>query len=142
SLYPAANSTPSKYDGWFRRGLVLLVLVAACLLFSNLGYPLVEPDEGRYAEIGRQMLRSGDWIVPTLNQEPYYDKPPLLYWLVAGSLHFFGVHTWSARLVPALSAFLTILATYFFGKQTVGTRAGFLAALALSLMAGFVECGR
>ena len=142
TMFPARRALTCKYDGWFWLSLFLLALIAGSLLFPNLGYALVEPDEGRYAEIGREMLRSGNWIVPTLNQEPYYDKPPLLYWFVAASLHVFGVHEWAARLVPALAAFLTVLATFFFAKRWLGTRAGFLSALALSLTAVFIQCGR
>src|SRR5579884_3561732 len=141
TLFPAADPAP-PLDRMFWLGLLLVAAVAGLLLFPKLSYPLVEPDEGRYAEIGREMLRTGDWIVPRLNRQAYYDKPPLLDWLVASSLWAFGTHTWAARLVPALAAFLTILATFWFSARPFGSRAGTLAGLALSLMAGFVECGR
>ena len=61
------------------------------------------PTFGRYAEIPREMLLRGEWIVPYLQGEPYLDKPPLLYWLVGLSYRLFGIHDWSARLVPALA---------------------------------------
>jgi dolichol-phosphate mannosyltransferase len=139
----AASNTPATGAGkGFWAGLLLLILVAAAVLFPNLSYPLVEPDEGRYAEIGREMLVSGDWLVPRLNHQPYYDKPPLFHWLVAGSFHFFGMSEWSARLVPAFSAFLTVLAIYVLGRRLLGTRAAFYSGLALLLMPGFAQCGR
>jgi dolichol-phosphate mannosyltransferase len=122
--------------------LSLLVALAGVLLFGKLSYPLLEPDEGRYAEIGREMLARGDWLLPTLNQEPYLDKPPLFYWLVAGSIGLFGVEEWAARLVPAVSSLLIIVGTFFFGRRLVGSRAALLGSLALSLMVGFVVCGR
>src|SRR5207302_8594002 len=110
--------------------------------FPDLSYRLVEPEEGRYAGIAREMLTSGDWVLPTLNREPNHDKPPLLYWLVAGSFRLLGTNEWAARLVPALAAFGTVLATYLFGRSLVGPRAAFLAALALTGMTGFIQCGR
>ena len=114
----------------------------AGLLLLNLNYPLLKPDEYRYAEIGREMLASGDWLVPRLNREPYLDKPPLYYWLTSISYWLFGFTEWAARLVPACAAFLTILATYVFGNRILGGRCGFLAALALALTTGFLQCGR
>jgi dolichol-phosphate mannosyltransferase len=127
---------------WFWVGLLLLLGLAGPLLLVNLDYPLVEQDEGRYAEIGREMLASGDWIVPTLNHEPYFDKPPLFYWLVAGSFWLFGLSAGAARLVPALAALCTIVAVYGLGQRLVGRRAAFLGGLALTVMAGFIQCGR
>jgi 4-amino-4-deoxy-L-arabinose transferase-like glycosyltransferase len=142
SLFPVASAPAPGLGGWFWTGLVFLICLAGPLLLLNLNYPLLEQDEGRYAEIGREMLLSGDWIVPTLNHEPYYDKPPLFYWLLAGSFSLLGTNAAAARLVPALAALLTILATYLFGRRMVGQRAALLGALALTLMTGFVQCGR
>ncbi|HEX4606728.1 MAG TPA: dolichol-phosphate mannosyltransferase, partial [Urbifossiella sp.] len=63
--------------------LLVVLLLPAALLYPTRGFHLLEPDEGRYAQIPREMLASGNWVVPTLQGEPYLDKPPLLYWLVA-----------------------------------------------------------
>ena len=60
--------------------LLLLVLLPGALLYPGMAIPLFEPDEGRYAEIPREMLLRGEWVVPYLQGEPYLDKPPLLYW--------------------------------------------------------------
>jgi 4-amino-4-deoxy-L-arabinose transferase-like glycosyltransferase len=141
-LFPGRNPETATLGAAFWACLLTVACLAAVLLFPKLSYPLVEPDEGRYAEIGREMLHSGDWIVPKLNDRTYADKPPLLYWLVALSLRFFGTHTWAARLVPAGAAFLTVLATFCLGSRTLGVRAGFLGAVALALMPGFVQSGR
>ncbi len=128
--------------GYFWAALIFLIVVAGTLLFPNLSYPLIEPDEGRYAEIPREMIASGDWIVPTFHFKPYLDKPPLFYWLCAASYKTFGPVDWAARLVPAGSAFLTVLFTFLFGSRILGTRSAFLGALIMSLSLGFVYCGR
>ena len=78
-------------------GLSLIMLIAVTLFFLRLRAPLLEPQEPRYAEIPRQMLSEGRWLVPVLHGEPYLDKPPLLYWLVMGSYSVFGVHDWVAQ---------------------------------------------
>lgn len=122
--------------------LLLLVMVAGTLLLPNLSYPLIEPDEGRYAEIPREMIARGDWIVPTFQFRPYLDKPPLFYWLCAVSYKLFGPTDQAARLVPAASAFLTVLLTFVFGARILNTRSAFLGALIMCLSLGFVCCGR
>src|SRR5689334_14856003 len=90
----------AKDDAGPRWALLALIVLPAVLLYGRLAFPLFEPDEGRYAEIPREMLVRGEWIVPYLQSEPYLDKPPLLYWLVGISYRIFGVHDWAARLVP------------------------------------------
>ena len=87
-----------------------------------MNFHLLEPDEGRYAQIPREMLARGDWVVPHLQGQPYLDKPPLLYWLVMLSYSVFGVSEAAARLVPALAVHGTILATYFIGRRSIGDR--------------------
>lgn len=141
-LFPAQENGAARFGSGSWAGLLLIALVAGPLLFLNLSYPLIKPDEGRYVEIGREMLTTGDWVVPTLHHAPYFDKPPLYYWLTAGSFACFGTNERAARLVPACAALLTILATMVFGTRILGARAGFLAALVLSLTAGFIQCGR
>jgi hypothetical protein len=121
---------------------LLLLLVPGVLLYSCLSFPLFEPDEGRYAEIPREMLARGEWTVPYLQGQPYLDKPPLLYWLVMLSYRTFGLHDWSARLVPALALHGCILLTYFFGRRLVGDRPAFWGALILAVAPGFVSIGR
>lgn len=122
--------------------LALLVILPALLLYPCLGFHLLEPDEGRYAEIPREMLVRGDWVVPHLQSEPYLDKPPLMYWLVALSFKLFGVSAASARLVPALAVHGCILATYLFGCRFLGERRAMRGALLLSVMPGLVGIGR
>jgi 4-amino-4-deoxy-L-arabinose transferase-like glycosyltransferase len=123
-------------------GVGLLVLAAVLLCFAHLGAPLQEPEEARYAEIPRQMLAEGRWVVPVLHGRTYADKPPLLYWLVMGSYQLGGVHDWSARLVPCLAAFLTVLVTWWWGRWSLGPRGGLAAGFILCLSARFVYLGR
>ncbi|MGE3806745.1 MAG: ArnT family glycosyltransferase [Gemmataceae bacterium] len=122
--------------------LLLLLILPGLLLYPCLSFHLFEPDEGRYAEIPREMLERGDWIVPYLQGEPYLEKPPLFYWLVMLSFGCFGAFDWAARLVPALALHATILTTYGLGRRSLGERAAFWGALALGLAPGFLGMGR
>jgi 4-amino-4-deoxy-L-arabinose transferase-like glycosyltransferase len=120
---------------------IFLVLLAGVLFYSRLGCPLLEPEEARYAEIPRQMLAKGSWLVPVLHGEDYLQKPPLLYWLIMLCYEAFGVHDWAARLVPTTASILTVLVTYVWARRTLGVRAAFLSGLILSLSARFLYLG-
>lgn len=137
-LFPGRAKTEAgpKWAWW-----VFLVL-PGLLLYPCMTFPLFEPDEGRYAQIPREMLTANEWIVPTLQGEPYLDKPPLVYWLVMGSFSLFGFQAWAARLVPALAVHGTILLTYLFGRQLLGAKSAFWGALLLTLAPAFTGMGR
>jgi dolichol-phosphate mannosyltransferase len=147
-LFPSSDagqpqSPRARGPGALRLGYALgLIVVAALLFFSRLGCPLQEPEEPRYAEIARQMLEGGNATVPVLHGLPYYDKPPLLYWLVMSCYQVFGVHDWAARLVPSGAAFLCVLLTYWWGRRLAGARAAFAGSMILCLSARFVYLGR
>jgi dolichol-phosphate mannosyltransferase len=121
---------------------ILLAISASGLILPRLSYPLIDPDESRYAEIAREMLESGDFVVPTRFGKPYLDKPPLLYWLTAASYSQFGVSESSARLVPAVAAMLTVLATYVLGARLLGYAAAWLGGLSMLSCFGFLISGR
>ena len=113
-----------------RRALWLLLVALALVWFCNLDYrKLVRPDEGRYAEIPREMVASGDWLTPRLNDLKYFEKPALQYWATAASFEVFGEKHWAARLWPALTGFLGILFTAFVGVRLWGRQAGIYAGL-------------
>lgn len=115
-----------------RLKLVLLLLAFAAIWFSNLEYrKLVNPDEGRYAEIPREMVASGDWTTPRLNDIKYFEKPALQYWATAAAYTLFGEHQWTARLWSALTGFLGVLMVFFTGRRLFGAQAGLYAALVL-----------
>ncbi|MFM7148706.1 MAG: glycosyltransferase, partial [Gemmataceae bacterium] len=126
----------------FWPGLLLVMMAASLLFFSQLRAPLLEPQEGRYAEIPRQMLAEGTWLVPRLHGQDYLDKPPLFYWLVMGGYQLFGVSDWSARLVLGAVGVATVLITYLWACRVFGTLAGLSSALALLLMPGFIYRAR
>src|SRR5512141_3420922 len=90
-----------------RRGTLLLLLaIFFAVWFSNLEYrKLIRPDEGRYAEIPREMVVTGDWTTPRLNDLKYFEKPPLQYWATAVAYEVFGEHQWTSRLWAALTGF-------------------------------------
>lgn len=110
----------------------MLVLAFAAIWFSNLEYrKLVNPDEGRYAEIPREMVASGDWVTPRLNDIKYFEKPALQYWATAVAYTLFGEHQWTARLWSALTGFLGVLMVFYTGRRLFGGEAGWYAALVL-----------
>lgn len=117
-----------------RRGTVLfLVLLFALAWFGTLEHRrLINPDEGRYSEIPREMVASGDWLTPRLNGIKYFEKPALQYWATAIAFTAFGEHHWTARLWPALTGFLGILATAFATARLFGTQAGLIAGAVLA----------
>ena len=98
---------PSQRRHW----LSISFLTAILLVLAALR-PLAIPDEGRYGEIGRWMLVSGDWLVPRENGIPFFHKPPLLYWLEALSVWVFGANEWGLRLVVALHAAMMLAVSY------------------------------
>lgn len=110
-----------------------LVIAIAVIWFVNLEYrTLVKPDEGRYAEIPREMVVSGDWVTPRLNELKYFEKPPLQYWATATAYTVFGEHHWTSRLWTALTGFAGILLVWFAGTHLFGREAAGYAALLLS----------
>nr|WP_315256812.1 glycosyltransferase family 39 protein [uncultured Duganella sp.] len=95
---------------------------------------LVSPDEGRYADMAREMLLSGDWITTRLNGLKYFEKPPLHTWMSALSFALFGVGEWQARLWNAVCGMLGVLLTGYAGARIFGGRAGLYGAAVLASM--------
>ncbi len=107
--------------------------MAACLFFAGLGrLPLLEPDEGRNAEVARELLASGDYVIPHFNTLPYLDKPVFFFWLVSGAFRLAGISEWAARLPSALAGLGTVLLTWFLGRRMSGDATGLRAGVVLA----------
>jgi 4-amino-4-deoxy-L-arabinose transferase-like glycosyltransferase len=103
---------------------------------------LVPPDEGRYAEMAREMFASGDWITTRLNGIKYFEKPPLQTWMNAATYAVFGLGEWQARLWTGLCGLGGVVLTGYAGRRVFGARAGFYAALALGSSLFWVASGQ
>lgn len=111
----------------------MALLVGAAATLPWLGSYGFMPEEARYAEIGREMLASGDWLTPRLNGALYFEKPPLIGWLGGALLAIApGNPEWALRLVPALCAFISIFCLVRFVKSTAGDRMAAAAGIALA----------
>lgn len=125
-----------------RQRLIALVLAFALVWMGTLGCrKLVTPDEGRYAEISREMALSGDWVTPRLNGIKYFEKPPLQYWATAAAFEAFGETEFAARLWTGLAGLLAVLATFFTGRRLFGAQAGPIAAAVCASSLLFVFMG-
>jgi 4-amino-4-deoxy-L-arabinose transferase-like glycosyltransferase len=139
---PTAPNPSGPQIRW-QRDLLLLALIFGFLLAWRLGSaPLANPDEGRYAEVPREMVASGDWVTPRLDGVPYFEKPPLVYWLVAACEKVLGPSEWSVRLAPALFALGGIFATYGAARRIYGREAGFWSAVVLGTSLLYLGLGR
>lgn len=147
-----------------KRGSLVLFLAVAAFYFYGLGhFPLLGPDEPRYAQIAREMFLRGDLITPTLGGHPWFEKPALLYWMMILSYKLFGVSEWTARLPAAVAGLLTVGAVFYAGRtverleatdQSAGALApagtgsagpaglGFWSALAAATMLGTIVFAR
>jgi 4-amino-4-deoxy-L-arabinose transferase-like glycosyltransferase len=122
-----------------RPTLAALAIVFAVVWFAGLDMrTLLHPDEGRYAEIPREMVVTGNWLTPRLNGLKYFEKPPLQYWMTAAAYETFGIQHWTARLWPALSTFLATLYLGYVGARLGGPTLGLYAAAALAGCAGYI----
>ena len=121
----------------------LLIVVLAALWLGSLGVrPLYKPDEGRYGEIPREMVASGDWLTPRLNGFKYFEKPPLQYWATAAAFEVFGVNDWAARLWTGLAALAGVWMAFAAGNRLFGRPAGAFAAAILASSPLYVLLGQ
>ena len=129
SIDPVVRSRDAALS---RPASIALVLLFALIWFANLDYRrLIHPDEGRYAEIPREMVASGNWLTPRLDGIKYFEKPALQYWLTAAAYEAFGIHQWTARLWPALAGFAGVVFIAYVGFRLGGARLGLYGAAAL-----------
>ena len=107
------------------------LLMLGWLLLTAGWRPLAVPDEGRYAGVAWEMIRSGDWLTPTLNGLPFFHKPPLFYWVTASSLSVFGLNLVAARAASILGAWMGAVALWWFVKRWVGPNQARWVSIAL-----------
>jgi 4-amino-4-deoxy-L-arabinose transferase-like glycosyltransferase len=120
----------------------LFLAFAAIMLAMLKARTLVPPDEGRYAEMAREMFASGDWITTRLNGIKYFEKPPLQTWMNALTFELFGLGDWQARLWTGLCGVLGVGLTGYAGKRVFGSRIGFYAALVLGSSLYWLICSQ
>jgi 4-amino-4-deoxy-L-arabinose transferase-like glycosyltransferase len=139
----APSSNKNKVADSPRYWTIGLFIFIAWVLFSNLGVAaLIEPDEGRNAEIAREILLLRDWVTPHYDFIARLDKPILFFDLVALSYKVFGISEWSARLPSALTAFGCLSLTYFFSRSLFGRWAAFWSTLILLTSLEFFALSR
>jgi 4-amino-4-deoxy-L-arabinose transferase-like glycosyltransferase len=133
AAHPALLYVSSRSPLRALAGGAAVTALGMIVFFFHLGaYGLWEPDEARYAEIAREMLTAHNFVIPHLNYVPYLEKPPLLYWLTAGSMKFAGINEFAARFVNAVAALIGVVATYFFTLRTFDYRRAVLAGAVLA----------
>ncbi|HEV8610074.1 MAG TPA: phospholipid carrier-dependent glycosyltransferase [Thermoanaerobaculia bacterium] len=121
-----------------RRGLLLVALWAVVVGGGLVARPAWPIDETRYLGVAWEMFNHGELLVPHLNGVPYSDKPPLLFWLIVGGWHVFGVHEWWARLVPALFALGSLFLTARLARKLWPDRPAVADAAPLLLLSTFL----
>jgi 4-amino-4-deoxy-L-arabinose transferase-like glycosyltransferase len=135
---PQSAASPRR---WSPRSLVILVLAWLILQIGGLFTPgLLDDVDSVYIEIAREMMQRHDYVTPYINGIRFFDKPPLMYWMAAASMHLFGIHDWAARLPLALAVLALLLAVYALGIRLFtavspasnSDRGGFYAALAMA----------
>ncbi len=142
---PSASTARRPLRQWHLASLLLIFLPWLILQLGGLFSPgLLDDVDSVYIEIAREMLVRHDFVTPTIDGIRFFDKPPLLYWMAAGSMHVFGVHAWAARLPLALGVLALLLAVYALGIRLFASispaghpdRAGLYAAWATGISVG------
>jgi 4-amino-4-deoxy-L-arabinose transferase-like glycosyltransferase len=130
NLHNQERNAQSPFDS--PRTLWALAIGFLIVWFYMLGArTLVPTDEGRYAEMGREMLATGDWITLRLNGIKYFEKPPLQNWMNALTFAVFGLGDWQARLWTGLCGLIGVASVAYTGNKLFSRRVGIIAALVL-----------
>jgi 4-amino-4-deoxy-L-arabinose transferase-like glycosyltransferase len=132
----------SRSDRPLAAGLALGAICAFLYLYGLGRIPLSSPNEGLYAEVAREMLAGGDWVLPHADGVVYFEKPPLAYWLTAFSLRAFGENAFAARLPSALSGLATALLLYFASRRLLDRGAAPVAAATFATSVGYLVLAR
>src|SRR5947209_7556349 len=109
---------------------ILMALLGALLFIPFLGrVHLFDWDEINFAESAREMIVTGDYSRVMINFQPFWEKPPLFFWLQAASMHLFGINEFAARFPNALIGIISLLTLYIIGRQVKDAKFGFIWAL-------------
>jgi 4-amino-4-deoxy-L-arabinose transferase-like glycosyltransferase len=119
-------------QSWLIDLLLMAILFGVFYALWIGGHALFTPDEGRYSEVAREMVVTGDYITPRLNGVAFLDKPILYYWLQASAILLFGLKEWALRFWPACAGVLGCLMTYAAGRQLFNRRTGIISAAILA----------
>ncbi|MFB3897562.1 MAG: phosphatase PAP2 family protein [bacterium] len=140
SKYILAKMNTAKPSGLFRipiaektiiiYSILTILIFSSYFFFYNLQSPgLFDLDEAVYAESTREMVESGNWITPHMNYELRFDKPILIYWLMAIAYKLFGITEFAARFWSALNGILIALWLFYFGRKWKSVKFGLLSSL-------------
>ncbi len=127
-----SSGKPDRPASWIKDLLILGFVIGLLFSFMLGSRAFWEPDEGRYVEIPREMVATGNYVTPRLDGVIYLEKPALFYWLESASIKLFGLNQWSMRLWPALLGLFGCLAVYIAGRRLYGRTAGLIAAIVLA----------
>jgi 4-amino-4-deoxy-L-arabinose transferase-like glycosyltransferase len=142
---PPAHSTTAPRRRWSATSIAAIVAAWLVLQAGGLFSPgLLDDVDSIYIQIAREMLQRHDFVTPTIDGIRFFDKPPLMYWMAAGSMHIFGIHDWAARIPLALGVLALLFAVYALGIRMFSEisspgyrdRGGLYAALAMATAIG------
>ena len=133
----SAEASRRPKDALQPKSILILCLAWLLLQVGGLFSPgLLDDVDSVYLEVAREMLHRHDFITPYVDGIRFFDKPPLMYWMAAGSMHLFGEHDWAGRLPLALAVLALLLAVYALGRRLYSERGGLYGALALGTSVG------
>lgn len=141
----SAAAKPILRHRWSLPSVGILSIAWLVLQVGGLFAPgLLDDVDSIYIEIAREMMIRHDYVTPYINGVRFFDKPPLMYWMAAGSMHIFGAHDWAARLPLALGVLALLFSVYALGIRLFAAispadapdRGGFYAALAMATSIG------
>ena len=138
----ATSSIPAAPASFWKTGLVLFLAILLLSVPQAALLPLIDRDEPHFAEATREMMQSGNYIVPTFNAAPRYNKPPLIYWCQAVCFAFLGENAFAARLPSVLATAGTAVLLLAWGVQLGNKNIGLIAALSYAFCVQTIQQGR
>lgn len=131
-LIENSSSRSSSWNGRDWRNLLFLFVLSACAILPGLThFGIIDPSDGLYPECSREMIERHDWMTPSFNYQPFYEKPILIYWCIIASFKLLGISDWSGRVPSALSAVLCVGGMYALVRGLVSRRAAMISSVVL-----------